>query len=110
DQFWRALDVVVIGHARLAARLFVDDEKSVGLWFAVQIEEHGAVVSGFGSRRGGLVISQPADNELVGGSVFFESRGRWHVNDSFDELRFFDVRACLVAAVELRAREVIAGL
>jgi hypothetical protein len=41
-------------------------------------------------------------------AVFLETRGGWHVDDSFDELGLLDLRVRQVAPLELRPRQTVA--
>jgi hypothetical protein len=56
------------------------------------------------------VRPEPDSDPNVGLAVQPETDRRGHVDDSFDKLGLFDVRACAVAAMEFASREMIAGL
>jgi len=42
--------------------------------------------------------------------MLFGARGGWHIDNSFDELGDFDLGMGLVAALELGARQAVAGI
>jgi hypothetical protein len=69
----------------------VDAEEDIRLRLIVQVHPHCRAVPGFnpGGRR--LVLNDPSDEASMRLTVMLVTGRRWHVDDSFDQLRFLQV-------------------
>jgi hypothetical protein len=83
------------------ATTWLDEQKSVGLWFVAHVQPQRAVVPYPHTRRKRPVMEQKTHEVSVRFAVVFKGDRRGHVNDSFDEFGLLHIGHRFVTPMKL---------
>ncbi len=75
----------------------MDEQKAVGLWGILGIEEDSGIVTSFHARSSRPVKTEPGDDVGMLLAVILVADGRRHVNDSFDQFGFLELGHGLIS-------------